>query len=66
MVARFRCGNEERANRYWKEKEENKCRLCEQEEETIDYLIYRCKEVERDKGITRGKVTMGQEEVKSW
>lgn len=59
MVARFRCGNEERANRYRKNKEENKCRLCEQEEETIEHLIYRCREVKKEKEITSRKVTMG-------
>jgi hypothetical protein len=28
MMARFRCGNEERKNRYWTEEEERRCRLC--------------------------------------
>jgi hypothetical protein len=28
MVARFRCGNEERENRYWMEREERRCRMC--------------------------------------
>jgi hypothetical protein len=27
MMARFRCGNEERENRYWTEGEERKCRM---------------------------------------
>jgi hypothetical protein len=28
MMARFRCGNEERENRYWMEGEERRCRMC--------------------------------------
>jgi hypothetical protein len=28
MMARFRCGNEERENRYWTEGEERRCRMC--------------------------------------
>jgi hypothetical protein len=27
MMARFRCGNEERENRYWTEEEERRCRM---------------------------------------
>jgi hypothetical protein len=27
MMARFRCGNEERENRYWMEEEERMCRM---------------------------------------
>jgi hypothetical protein len=28
MMARFRCENEERENRYWMEGEERRCRMC--------------------------------------
>jgi hypothetical protein len=31
MMARFRCGNEERENRYWTEEEERRCRMCREE-----------------------------------
>jgi hypothetical protein len=31
MVGRFRCGNEERENRYWMEGEERRCRMCYEE-----------------------------------
>jgi hypothetical protein len=27
-MGRFRCGNEERENRYWMEGEERRCRMC--------------------------------------
>jgi hypothetical protein len=31
MMARFRCGNEERENRFWTEGEERRCRMCYEE-----------------------------------
>jgi hypothetical protein len=30
-MTRFRCGNEERENRYWMEGEERRCRMCYEE-----------------------------------
>jgi hypothetical protein len=33
MMARFRCGNEERENRYWMEGEERRRRMCYGERE---------------------------------
>jgi hypothetical protein len=36
MMARFRCGNEERADKYWTEREERRCRTCSEERETIE------------------------------
>jgi hypothetical protein len=33
MMARFRCGNEERENRYWMEGEERRCRMFYEERE---------------------------------
>jgi hypothetical protein len=32
-IARFRCGNEERENRYWTEGEKIRCRMCYEERE---------------------------------
>jgi hypothetical protein len=37
MMTRFRCGNEERENRYWTEEEEERCRMCHEETEMIEY-----------------------------
>jgi hypothetical protein len=37
MMARFRCGNKERENRYWTE-EEKRCRMCREERETIEHM----------------------------
>nr|XP_034190794.1 uncharacterized protein LOC117609058 [Osmia lignaria] len=53
MIARFRCGNEERGNRYWKKKEDNVCRMCGLGEDTIEHLLKECREVERDNDLTR-------------
>jgi hypothetical protein len=46
-MTRFRCGNEEKGNRYWMEEEGRRCRLCykEREKETdrkknVFYLFY--------------------------
>jgi hypothetical protein len=33
MMARFRCGNKERENRYWIEREERRCRICYEKSE---------------------------------
>jgi hypothetical protein len=33
MIARFRCGNEKRENRYWMEGEERRYRMCYEERE---------------------------------
>jgi hypothetical protein len=38
MMARFRCGNEERENKYWVEEEERMCRMCREERETIEHM----------------------------
>ncbi|KYN42053.1 hypothetical protein ALC56_03522 [Trachymyrmex septentrionalis] len=41
-IARWRCGNEERGNKYWLNEEERKCRLCERERENVDHLKNKC------------------------
>jgi hypothetical protein len=33
MMARFRCGNEERENRYWMKGEQRRCRMSYEERE---------------------------------
>jgi hypothetical protein len=42
MIARFRCGSEERGREGWREKNDRMCRLCGTEEETIDHMITTC------------------------
>jgi hypothetical protein len=41
MMARFRCGNEERESKYWVEGEERRCRMCYEERE---YMWNGCSE----------------------
>jgi hypothetical protein len=42
IIARFRCGNEERENEYWKEDRTKVCRMCGEEKETIEHLLNEC------------------------
>lgn len=42
IIARFRLGNEEAANQYWKKEEEKRCRICHQDRETINHLRRDC------------------------
>jgi hypothetical protein len=50
MIARLRCGNEDRENRYWMEGEKRRCRMCYEQRETMG---------ERE-GKERGKKTEGR------
>jgi hypothetical protein len=38
MMARFRCENEEKDNRYWMEGEESRRRMCYEEREVIEHM----------------------------
>jgi hypothetical protein len=38
MMARFRCANEERENRYWTEGEDRRYRMCREERGTIEHM----------------------------
>lgn len=49
VIARARCGNEESTRKYWKQ-QENKCALCEDEEESWEHWIARCKGINRWEG----------------
>ncbi|KYM94102.1 hypothetical protein ALC62_15275, partial [Cyphomyrmex costatus] len=58
-IARWRCGNEERGNRYWMNEEERKCRLCGRERETVEHMRRECEYV-RDKG-ERGRDVLNED-----
>ena len=47
LIARFRCGNEVRGRQHWREEESRRCRICKEEEETLEHVIERCE-------VTRG------------
>lgn len=41
-MARFRCGNEERGLEHWRGQRDMLCRICGQEEETVEHLVDAC------------------------
>jgi hypothetical protein len=47
MMARFRCGKEERENRYWMKR---RCRMSYEERETIEHKWNRCSEMRERNG----------------
>jgi hypothetical protein len=54
MMAKFRCGNEERENSYWMEREERRCRMYSEARETIEHMWKEwMKPNEREKGTGR-------------
>jgi hypothetical protein len=56
LMARFRCGNEERENRYWMEEEERMCRMCREERETIEHMWRGCGEMREREEKERGEI----------
>jgi hypothetical protein len=55
MMARFKCGNEEKENRYWTEGEKRRCRMCYEERQTIGHMWNGCSEMKE-----RGRVGTGE------
>ena len=49
MIARYRCGNEERENKFWLKDEERMCRLCMKKKETLEHLLKECGGMREDK-----------------
>lgn len=52
LIARYRCGNECKGNQHWREEEEKVCRLCEEEEESLEHMVWDCR-------ITRNNMQIG-------
>lgn len=44
IIARFRCGNEAKAEKKWS-KEEKTCRICKQDQETMIHLVRDCRKL---------------------
>ena len=42
ILARFRLENETRVNEYWRTEEERRCRVCNEQEETITHVLRDC------------------------
>ena len=43
IIARFRLGSENLSSRYWSQESKRRCRLCKEEEETLEHIFERCK-----------------------
>jgi hypothetical protein len=56
MMARFRCGTEERENRYWMEEEERMCRMRREERETIEHMWRGCGQMTEREEKERGEI----------
>ncbi|KAJ3666596.1 hypothetical protein Zmor_002033 [Zophobas morio] len=42
MMARFRCGNAEKENNFWRGETDRRCRVCWREGETIEHMLEVC------------------------
>ncbi|KAJ3649171.1 hypothetical protein Zmor_020927 [Zophobas morio] len=42
MLAKFRCGNEEKENNFWMDQTDRRCRICWREGETIEHMLQGC------------------------
>jgi hypothetical protein len=56
IMTRFRCGNEERENRYWMEGEKRRCRKCYEERETIEHMWNGCGKMREREGKEQGEI----------
>jgi hypothetical protein len=61
MMARFRCGNEERENKYWMEEEERRYRMWYEEREMIEHMWNGCSEMREGEGKEGEKYRMKTE-----
>lgn len=50
ILARARCGNEEKENRYWEKEELRRCELCGKDKETLEHVAWKCSEIRRWRG----------------
>jgi hypothetical protein len=55
MMARLRCGNQLRENRYWKEGGEGKCKMCYEERKIIEHMWNGCSEMRERKRKGQGE-----------
>lgn len=61
IIARFKCGNEERKNKYWKNEQDKRCRLCMDNEKSLEHLALNWKYGENSKNNTRRPKGAGAE-----
>ena len=67
ILARFRCRNETKVRKYWKEEEEKRCRLCKRKEEDLRHVIEECEITggPKDIGKTLNETGEGLTELKA-
>jgi hypothetical protein len=66
MMARFRCGNKDRENTYWKEGEKRRCRMCYEEKETIEHMWNECSKIRERRRKQRGEIPNEDERDIRW
>jgi hypothetical protein len=66
MMARFRCSNEERENRYCTEGEERRCRMCREESETVEHMWSGCAEMRETEGKKRREILSEDQREIGW
>lgn len=44
IMAKLRCGNYEKGNKYWLKGKEKVCKMCKNVRETLEHLVYECEE----------------------
>jgi hypothetical protein len=64
MMARFRCGNEERENRYWMEREERRRRMCYEGREIIKHIWNGCNEMREGGKGARSQMNEDRKEIR--
>lgn len=45
LIVRYRCGSEVKSSQHWREEEDRRCRLCQEEkreEENLDHILKEC------------------------
>lgn len=57
---RFRLGSRNRSSKYWAPEDERRCRLCDQEEETLQYIFERGPRPGSTDGPTLGQILSGE------
>lgn len=65
MIARFRCGNEALANRFWNKDRQKMCRCCGFMEETYEHIAKECSKMERTEMEVRS-LMINENEGKKW
>ena len=64
-IARFRCCNEWRGDKYWEEDSKRECRLCGEKKETWDHILTECTET-KEMSISEATIMSEEGEGVEW